>query len=399
MSNSYNANIKGALITKFLAGELTQEEHLELEQWLDASSGNRKKFEEVTNAELLFKKLDVLEKINDKEQQVWGKIEQALKRGMLFTLITNPWVKLAVAVVLIIGFTGTWFWLQPGKNKNAPVITEGGLVADVAPGRYKAKLTLANGSSIFFDTTSVEKIPQQGSSRILSEHGQITYQKLDDFRSSGNINNTLSTPAGGFYNIRLPDGTFVALNVSSSLTYPTSFTGNERVVELKGEAYFDVAKDPRKPFKVVLQDGTIVNVVGTNFNIKDYDNEPASKITLLEGRIAIAHDSEEKRLQPGQQAIIADNKDIVVKNSVDTLSVLGWKHGYFNSEEVSIHELLREIERWYNVKIIYQQNIEDFPLRIHFSRNTPVRTLLKVLEETGKIKFTINQTNITAAPN
>jgi ferric-dicitrate binding protein FerR (iron transport regulator) len=208
----------------------------------------------------------------------------------------------------------------------------------------------------------------------------------------GALTNTLSNPRGGEQKeLVLADGSKVWLNAASSLKYPSSFTGTERIVQLSGEAFFDVVKNPGKPFRVLIRDAE-VDVLGTGFNVMDYANEPVSRTTLVEGAVKIASGSQEEVLKPGEQAEIAYSSagvlgSIKVNHGVNTDAALGWKSGLLQFENADLYTVMRVIERNYNVDIQYGTNLPDKSITGNFSRKDSLAKILEQLESAFNFHF------------
>ncbi len=170
-------------------------------------------------------------------------------------------------------------------------------------------LVLADGSTIYLEGSDNKTIPVQGNTQIIRINGQVVY--VSD-RRPGQRSRPVQyaeNPAGRQYQLQLADGSKVWMNAGSSLYFPTSFNGKERMVQLTGEAYFEIAKDAQRPFRVMVNDMQ-VNVLGTHFNIMAYDNEAATAVTLLEGAVSVERNRESVKLRPGQQAQSADHSTI-----------------------------------------------------------------------------------------
>jgi ferric-dicitrate binding protein FerR (iron transport regulator) len=197
------------------------------------------------------------------------------------------------------------------------------------------------------------------------------------------VYNTITTANGNQYQLILTDGSKVWLNAASSIRFPTSFTGNERKVEITGEVYFEVAKDPIKPFKVDFKnkEGEIneIEVLGTHFNVNAYADEPDMKTTLLEGSVKIKAANKIQMLTPGQQASITSG-GIEVKRNVDIEHVMAWKNGYFLFDNTDIYTLMRQVSRWYNVDVKYEGRITEDGFSGKILRDVPLSKFIKVLE-------------------
>jgi ferric-dicitrate binding protein FerR (iron transport regulator) len=267
---------------------------------------------------------------------------------------------------------------------------------DIIPGSNKATLTLADNTSISLDDAKDGVLGRQGNTQLIKrKDGQLSYQTAAGYKlraTDGPVYNLLTTPRGGQYQLVLPDGSKVWLNAASRLKYPTSFSGKERVVELQGEAYFEIAHNPAMPFKVSLSPakGTMpaqVEVLGTHFNIKAYPDEPAIHTTLLEGSVKVHKGNAASLLRPGQQARWSDNTDITVMTA-DVEEVIAWKNGLFKFDEATIGDVMRQLARWYDVEVEYVNGVPRDLFQGEIYRNVNVSKVLKVLEASG-VHFTV----------
>jgi ferric-dicitrate binding protein FerR (iron transport regulator) len=188
----------------------------------------------------------------------------------------------------------------------------------------------------------------QGKTAISQQGGELVYDAKEEEEP---VYNTLTTPKGGQFKITLPDNSTVWLNAASSIRFPTMFKGNERNVEVTGEAYFEVSPDAAKPFKVKLREGTEVKVLGTHFNVNAYTDEESIQTSLLEGKVEITQGTEKVMLKPGQQANGITVKDM---SPMVRTQVIAWKNGVFDFEQKNLEEVMRQLSRWYNVDVIYK---------------------------------------------
>ena len=213
--------------------------------------------------------------------------------------------------------------------------------------------------------------------------------------------NILSTPYGGQYQVTLPDGTIVWLNSASNLRYPTSFTGHERRVEITGEAYFEVAKNARQPFKVKINlsngEGSEVEVLGTHFNINAYDDETTIRTTLFEGSVKINQSTGTTQIKPGQQLQTGKTGQIKIINNADLEETIAWKEGRFQFGNADINCIMRQLARWYDIDVKYEGNISR-----HFSgiipRNVNLLKVLNMLELTGEVNFKVEGKKVIVIP-
>jgi transmembrane sensor len=296
----------------------------------------------------------------------------------------------AAAVTIGILFTVALNVLTPAT---APVVAK---AADVPPGKDKAILTLSNGRKIVLDNSANGQLTTQSGSNILkTRDGQIAY--ADAGKTEPNLSssfNNITTPNGGQWQVILPDGSKVWLNSSSSLDYPATFKNHkERIVQLKGEAYFEVAKDRQHPF-IVKSDKQTVSVLGTHFNINAYDNEASVKTTLEEGKIKIANiRGTEKILIPGQQATLTGSQLKITE--ADLVEALAWKNGYFRFNDENIQSIMRQLARWYDIDVQYKNDTPTDGLNGKISRYKNISQVLKALEATKIVHFKIEGRRVT----
>ncbi|WP_316814799.1 FecR family protein [Pedobacter nyackensis] len=303
----------------------------------------------------------------------------------------------AAAVVLLAVSVGMYFYINQNNtpDKSAHVADNRG--KDVAPGGNKAILVLADGSELSLtDADNGELASQAGIKVSKTADGQLVYELSEGKASTQMAYNTIKTPVGGQYQLNLPDGTKVWLNAASSLTFPANFNGNERKVELKGEAYFEVAKHIGKPFivsSVSSKNVQEVKVLGTHFNINSYENESDIKTTLLEGSVQVSAKTAVKVLQPGQQSVLDRGKFSV--QQVDANQAIDWKNGDFIFADEGIHSIMRKLERWYDIEVVYQGNIPETGFAGEISRGKKLSEVLKVLEITNAVHFKIEGRRVT----
>jgi ferric-dicitrate binding protein FerR (iron transport regulator) len=297
---------------------------------------------------------------------------------------------LVAAAVLICVFTGVYLIRQ--KLKEKPAVAQktqnGSFKKDMAPGGNKASLTLADGSVIILDSTARGKLTKYGNMKVLKiDAGKLSYQQANTGKQLTIQYNTVSTPRGGQYQVELPDGSKVWLNSASSLKFPIAFLGNERNIELSGEAYFEVAHNEKQPFKVKVK-GLEVLVLGTHFNINSYDDEGTIKTTLLKGSVreTITDKQQAVTITPGQQAQVGKDKVIKVIDHVDIAQVIAWQSGLFEFNNSDLPTIMRQISRWYDVDVVYESKPGDAKFGGGISKNLPLSEVLQLLQANG-VKF------------
>jgi transmembrane sensor len=298
---------------------------------------------------------------------------------------------IAAAAILALLATGAWWFLrfQHPPSGSTPVA----LVHDIPPGHNGAILTLSNGHTIVLDSVVNGTVAVQGSTKLQKSNNRLEYVAPAHAASPGIEYNTLTTPRGRQYALVLPDGSKVWLNAASSIIYPTAFTGKQRRVSITGEAYFDIAPNPRQPFAVAVNGGQPIEVLGTSFNINAYADEPSARTTLLSGAVRVGH----LILQPGQQA--GDDRggrvDLIQHADID--QAVAWKNGLFQFKSASIESLMRQLARWYDIEVVYPGGQPQGHITGKLPRDMSLAKLEKALEFSG-VHFTIEGNKINVAP-
>ena len=302
----------------------------------------------------------------------------------------------AAAVILLLVTGGILLWTAR-SHKPATSGLSASHKIDIPAGKTGAILTLSDGSQIVLDSMGNGIIADQQSTRITLESGRLLYDAAGN-NSTVAVYNTMSTPKGRQFHLLLPDGTQVWLNSESAIRYPTAFNGKERAVSVAGEAYFQVAQNASLPFKVSVNGSGAIEVLGTEFNVNAYNNEESIRTTLINGSVrvkSIAAAQSAVVLTAGQQArFIADTsrrQAIKVINDVDLAKVTAWKNGGFDFENVTLSEAMRQLERWYDIKVILEPGVpRDAPFYGQVSREISLQNLLKLFEK-SKLKFRLEE--------
>jgi transmembrane sensor len=372
------------LIAKHLQERLSTAEQEELHTWLQQKPGNRQLFEELTNGEVLVDELKQLEKISvdDGWKKVSeGMVPQPIIRSIKFA--KRKWWMAAAAI----GILGSlWLTYQLTQNPAAEMPSNPvshSQKTDIAPGGDRAILTLADGTVIELDSSGTGALANQGQVSIIKFDGKITYAATG--ASEEPVFNSISTPRGGQYQLELADGSKVWLNASSSLRFPSVFTGTNRVVEMAGECYFEIAHNPSKPFKVKLNDVEVM-VTGTRFNVNGYADEFSRNITLAEGAVLVSKGNTTLKLKPGQQAQVQADGGVLLEENADMEETLAWKEGSFIFNSADVKTIMRQLSRWYNVEVAYQGSLGNETFSGIVSRQSNISNILKIME-TGGVKF------------
>ena len=405
-----------SLLLKKIKEELTAEEQAALTDWLNQRpEADRQFFDRATDLDEIEKVLqfmygideeralaDVLNTIQPVPVQVVPLVP--VRKGLFGKKVFFKYVAAAILTGAIVTTAVLVFNRRNNKPDVAKLPIEQRFHNDVQPGNDKAILQLADGRNIVLDSMQNGTIANQGNTAVNKQDGIVQYNSSQQNKVETIAWNTLRTPRGGQYQLQLPDGSKVWLNAQSSLRFPAAFTGNERLVELTGEAYFEVTKNPQMPFRVNMINTTgkpsgQVEVLGTHFNINAYTDEEIMRTTLLEGKVKLSsiENAESTLLKPGEQSSLSQEFHVSHPIPVQTEEVVAWKDGLFRFQDASIESIMRQVARWYDVEIVYEGKINKQFIGT-IPRNVPVSTLLKILESTGWVHFMIEGKKITVVP-
>ncbi|GAA4339810.1 FecR family protein [Flaviaesturariibacter amylovorans] len=372
------------LIAGFLRGTLTTSEHNELDAWVVASEENTRLFEQLTDESTIEAGLRWQERLNE---------DAALEKvkGRIAPKPTRPlWLFALAACVLLFGI-GLFLFTRTASAPS-PVALSG---TPGTPGRDQAVLTLAGGRTIILDAAANGTVASEGGIDVnKGAAGELLYQGT----TAETLWHTVSIPRGGQYRLQLSDGSRIWVNAQSKLRFPASFADGERTVELEGEAYFEVAKDARRPFLVAVRvgAGTIqtVEVLGTHFNINGYGDEGGVRTTLLEGSVRVREGPHSVVLKPGEEASGEGNLKV---RAGDPVAATAWKDGLFRFRGASIQTIAAQLGRWYDLEVEVRGDIPD-----HFTatidRKEPLQDLLKVLEDTRQVRFRLEGNKLIITP-
>jgi transmembrane sensor len=381
------------LAAKWMDGTITPEEKARFEAWYNGLDFAELELLDHWAAGPEQIEAQILQKLQTSLRETKGGSVRTLSRGREFRR-SSRWV-VAASVLLLVG-AGAFFFYFRNKDAGAPGGTAGQRVAgEIAPGRDGAVLTLTDGSRVNLDSAANAPIAPQGGSQVLLQNGAVVYEKkaaapgtaaIDP--AAATVYNTITTPKGRQFQVVLPDGSHVWLNAASSLRYPPVFAGDRRVVQLSGEAYFEIAKDERKPF-VVTARGMRVQVLGTAFNLMAYPDETAVNTTLVTGAVRVVAANSNLVLDPDQQASLPDSAGRLAVSKPNLKVVLAWKDGRFRFDGAKIATIMRQIARWYDVDIEYKGEPPSNEFNGSISRAEYARKILDALERTGNVHFSL----------
>lgn len=371
------------LINRYVSGKATKKEIHFLELYY-------KEYE---------KESDLLDGLSAEEvNNIGERIKKNISEGVFYAernrgkvvVLNRSWMKAAVIVgALLLGSLSYFLIHRPNVLQPISKIQP---QHDVMPGGNKAILTLGDGTKIVLDSANNGAITKEGNVTVIKlDDGQLAYKPstLNPLKSSLSYN-TITTPKGGQYQLVLSDGTKVWLNAESSLIFPAEFVKSERKVELTGEGYFEVANDKTRPFLVTVNDMS-VKVLGTHFNVSAYTDEKSIKTTLLEGSVEMMNNGKFVMLKPGEQGRFqVESKALQITRNVDLDETMAWKNNEFVFNETELKEAMRQLSRWYDIKIQYDEELAPVYLYGSISRNKGLAEVLKIMETSG-LKFKIER--------
>lgn len=380
---------KDELLDKYNTGTASDDERALVESWYLTSS--------------LFNAVPDLEQVLEDQARSKQLLVDYMQKSRGVIHLGRLAVAASIAIVLGIGL---WFYmLRETESDNKLTIAMQTAADNIAPGKNKATLTLANGETIDLN---------EAKSGIVIDAGKLSYNDGTALNGDGVKNSsanhellTASTPRGGTYQIILPDGSKVWLNAASTLRFPTTFSGlDQRVVSLNGEAYFEISKDKQHPF-IVESRGQKVKVLGTHFNVDNYGDEDEAKTTLIEGSVIVslynakqAGNKESaaitsRYLKPGEQSRIDTQASSIAISAINTEEVIAWKNGEFVFNDESFELIMKKMARWYNIDVVYEHKPLGQSFTGVISRDKKLSEVLNALIKTKKVKFRVEGRKVT----
>lgn len=377
----------GTLIIKQLKGEITLEEHAELNRYAAVSEDNRQLVVELTDP------ISLLKEVNQSyEWDIEGGWQEVIK-GLPAPVISATWQRrsysyLVAAVVLFVVVSLVWLFFVR-KFKRQPELAE---INKNSSGYYQALLKMSNGQVINLHEAKNGHLDQSEDPQLMKNDSQLLYS-VNRLIPNPAINK-LETPQKANYSVRLPDGSTVWLNSGSSLQFPNSFPDRERIVTVQGEAYFEIAKDPSKPFKL-LAAGAQIQVTGTKFNVKAYKNDSTVRTTLVEGSVRIKAGNKTDSLKAGDQAILTkDGKIVKIKPDNAGKQALAWRENKFKWVHEDLKNIIGDISHWYGYDVHYRTNVSGITYSVTLNRSVSLDEILKILTLNTLLKFDIDYKTI-----
>ncbi len=371
------------LVGKYLGGTLTEEEERTLEDWLSSSEKNRAWFERVTTKSYRIKKGTDSRSVNIEDG--WKALEN--KRAVRQN--RRLWVSWGrYAAMFILPLVAAIFLYQRYYSHEDKVE----LVQTITSGTSKAMLILADGVPVVLEQQQEKVLKELDGTMINVMKEHISYEKMANDDPGKLVYHELVIPRGGEFSLTLSDGTEVYMNADSKLRFPTKFGRNERVVELEGEAYFQVARNEKSPF-IVKVASMEIEVLGTEFNVSAYPEDAVIQTTLVRGSVEVSSEKsgESVILHPGEQSALNRENNSLNVSTVDVSYVMAWKEGRLRFKEKPLREVMKIISRWYDVEVVYEdEEVKDYPFGCNFNRHATIEPLLKVFEATGTIETRID---------
>ncbi|MGV8826970.1 MAG: FecR family protein [Breznakibacter sp.] len=359
----------------------------ELGQWLHADLTNRRFFEELATGDSLENKLEEYRSINAERawQKVRGRID-VQPRTSKWTLVMR-WAAILV-IPLLVG--GLIYHLLPNSK---PVEVAVVVPQEIKPGSAQALLILSDGTRVDLTDQSSTRLADQDGTTIENGMSNLSYchKPTAENPTSQLIYNELHIPKGGEYRLELADGTKIWLNSATTLKYPTRFANGKREVFLEGEAFFEVASNPKSPFEVHTATMT-TRAIGTAFNVMAYGDEQQIVTTLVEGTVLFSETGAKAplALEPGMQAVYSKGNESVVVGKVDVRAYTAWKDGEFVFHNMPLHQIMTILSRWYNFEVFYQN---PGVAHLHFTgdlkRYGDLNTLLDMISLTTRVTFEV----------
>ena len=374
------------IIQKSLKGKLSESEERQLSGWRKVSDENERAFQRMISEDFYTIGMEKLEMYDSRVAYgrfLQKKYQQRRKRRFLINMARVAAVALPFVIALV---------LYVGLNREEEQMVRPSLASNILPGTSKAVLTLANGQMIPLGKEATDSTIITDGTQISASGSGVTY--ASGVESESVVYNKLEIPRGGEFCLTLSDGTRVWVNSETSIQYPVAFGAKERRVFVQGEAYFEVAKDANKPFTVQFMSSS-VTVLGTSFNIRAYPEEKRSQTTLAEGSVRIYSPGSSMLLKPGEQAEVSALSGEMVKQEVEVKNFTSWKDGRFVFEQQPLEDIMRTLERWYDIRVIFKdEGAKRISLSGNMKRYGDFSQVMKMLQMTGDVRFELHGNDV-----
>lgn len=373
------------------------------EQWLKAFVDREEDFDYEAFCEMMcspdnedlreeFERVRRLTALEANKAKMWKQVQSRMNKNSRYRV--KRYLKYAAIIVAFVLVGGTW-WMVKENSGDASKLS---VITSLSPGIPKAYILFSEGQRM--DLTATERdttIVEKGMQVRVDSSGKVSYIPVDSGSVQGGkmVYNTIVVPRGGEYKLELADGTLVWLNSDSELRYPVKFVGNQREVQLKGEGYFKVSKNPEKPFRVMVGD-MVVKVLGTSFNINAYKDQDNILTTLVSGKVDIQDVTGESLvvMKPNQQVDFRHGQ--VAVKEVDVARFVSWIDGKFYFNDMTLENIMSQLQRWYDIEVFFtDEKLKSYPFTGVIRRDLTAERIFEIIEKTTQVKFNIKDKCVT----
>lgn len=378
------------LIARYLSDEIGEEEQAELTRWRDESPENERLFQEICKEENI--KQNMQKRQTFHAEDGWEGVQRKIQRHRFRHRILNI-CKYAAIFIFPVAIATVAIYKSGNEPQPLSQVEE-----QIVPGGKKAVLILDNGEAIDLKSTSGVELKEKDGTVIQVDSTVLNYQQAPARTSEKLAYNKVNVPRGGEYQLMLSDGSKVQLNSMSSIRFPVQFAQDCRLVELEGEAYFEVSKTGQ-PF-IVQTKGMKIEVLGTTFNISAYANEEY-QTTLVSGSVKVQTENGSNRiLKPSEQACITPSSNQINVRNVDTAFYTSWIHGKINFKDQRLDDIMKTLARWYDMDVVYENEAtKELRFGCYVNRYNEITPLVKLLEQTGRVTVTVEGKTIKIFTN
>ena len=378
------------LIARYLSDEIGEEEQAELTRWRDESPENERLFQEICKEENI--KQNMQKRQTFHAEDGWEGVQRKIQRHRFRHRILNI-CKYAAIFIFPVAIATVAIYKSGNEPQPLSQVEE-----QIVPGGKKAVLILDNGEAIDLKSTSGVELKEKDGTVIQVDSTVLNYQQAPARTSEKLAYNKVNVPRGGEYQLMLSDGSKVQLNSMSSIRFPVQFARDCRLVELEGEAYFEVSKTGQ-PF-IVQTKGMKIEVLGTTFNISAYANEEY-QTTLVSGSVKVQTENGSNRiLKPSEQACITPGSNQINVRNVDTAFYTSWIHGKINFKDQRLDDIMKTLARWYDMDVVYENEAtKELRFGCYVNRYNEITPLVKLLEQTGRVTVTVEGKTIKIFTN
>lgn len=378
------------LIARYLSDEIGEEEQAELTRWRDESPENERLFQEICKEENI--KQNMQKRQTFHAEDGWEGVQRKIQRHRFRHRILNI-CKYAAIFIFPVAIATVAIYKSGNEPQPLSQVEE-----QIVPGGKKAVLILDNGEAIDLKSTSGVELKEKDGTVIQVDSTVLNYQQAPARTSEKLAYNKVNVPRGGEYQLMLSDGSKVQLNSMSSIRFPVQFAQDCRLVELEGEAYFEVSKTGQ-PF-IVQTKGMKIEVLGTTFNISAYANEEY-QTTLVSGSVKVQTENGSNRiLKPSEQACITPGSNQINVRNVDTAFYTSWIHGKINFKDQRLDDIMKTLARWYDMDVVYENEAtRELRFGCYVNRYNEITPLVKLLEQTGRVTVTVEGKTIKIFTN